>query len=156
MSLEPAVAPCSRGLCCARTTWSAYDKGTVEMQWREMGREWELIGMFLLATIVAAASVRSTFAQTEMVTVNIPPQELSTALTALAEQAQPTSALCVGTGEWAQIESLGTVKPQDTVRQLLEGTGLKFTFTDAKTVTLQSAPSGRSRGRRSADHGGRG
>ena len=56
------------------------------MQWREMGREVGLgIGMLLLATIVATASVRSAFAQTEMVTVNIPPQELSSALTALAE-----------------------------------------------------------------------
>ncbi len=34
---------------------------------------------------------------------------------------------------------VGAVTPQDAVRQLLEGTGLQHTFTDGKTVTLQSA-----------------
>lgn len=56
------------------------------MQWREMGREVG-VGMVLLMTILTLLPVRAASAQTETVTVNIPPQELSTALTALAEQA---------------------------------------------------------------------
>ncbi len=112
------------------------------MQWRELGREVGLgIGMLLLATIVATASVRSAFAQTEMVTVNIPPQELSSALTALADQTQLqllyASELASGR---TTAGVTGTMTPQEATRQLLEGTGLQFTFTDAKTVTLQSAP----------------
>jgi hypothetical protein len=75
---EPAAAHAAEGSVVLK------QQGTVAM--REMGREVGIgIGMVLLATILATASVRSTFPQTEMVTVNIPPQELSSALTALAE-----------------------------------------------------------------------
>ena len=34
----------------------------------------------------------------------------------------------------------GTFTPQEAIQQLLEGSGLAVTFTDAKTVTLQRAP----------------
>ena len=58
------------------------------MQWREMWREGGIgIGMVLLMTILTLLPARAASAQTETVTVNIPPQELSTALTASAEQA---------------------------------------------------------------------
>jgi len=111
------------------------------MQWREMGREAGIgVGLVLLLTIVAMMPVRSAFAQTETVTVDIPPQELSTALTALAGQTQLqllyASELVHGLTTKGVV---GTVTPQDAVRQLLEGTGLQHTFTDGKTVTLQSA-----------------
>jgi iron complex outermembrane recepter protein len=111
------------------------------MQWREMGREVGIgVGMFLLATIVAVASAPSALAQTETVSVNIPPQELSTALTVLADQTNLqvlyASELTRGLTTKGVV---GTVTPQDAVRQLLEGTGLQHTFTDGKTVTLQSA-----------------
>ena len=112
------------------------------MQWREMGREVGIgIGTILLLTIVAVASARSAFAQPEMVTVNIPPQELSTALTALADQ---TNLQVLYASELAGSQMTkgitGTFTPQEAIRQLLEGTGLAFTLTDAKTVTLQKAP----------------
>ncbi|MDN5941606.1 MAG: TonB-dependent receptor [Nitrospira sp.] len=107
------------------------------MRWREVGIG---IGIFALLTTMAMASARSAFAQTEMVTVNIPPQELSSALTALAEQTQLqllyASELASGR---TTAGVTGTMTPQEATRQLLEGTGLQFTFTDAKTVTLQSA-----------------
>jgi iron complex outermembrane recepter protein len=105
------------------------------MQWREMGIG---VGMVLLLTIFAMTPVRSAFAET--VTVDIPPQELSTALTALANQTNLqvlyASELTHGLTTKGVV---GTVTPQDAVRQLLEGTGLQHTFTDGKTVTLQSA-----------------
>lgn len=112
------------------------------MQWREMGREVGMgIGMFLLAIIVVTASVRAAFAQTETVTVDIPPQELSTALTALADQ---TNLQVLYASELASSQMTkglaGTFTPQEAIRQLLEGSGLAFIFTDAKTVTLQKAP----------------
>jgi iron complex outermembrane receptor protein len=121
--------------------WSAYEKGTLAMQWREMGRGVGMwIGMFLLMTIVVVASTRPVFAQTETVTVNIPPQELSSALTALADQ---TNMQVLYASELANGRTTagvtGTMTPQEATHQLLEGTGLQFTFTDAKTVTLQSA-----------------
>ena len=120
-------------------------KGTLAMQWREMGREVGMrVGMFLFLIILAMTPVRSAFAETETVTVNIPSQELSTALTALAAQ---TNLQVLYASELANGRTTagvaGTMTPQEATRQLLEGTGLQFTFTDAKTVTLQStAPAG--------------
>jgi len=97
--------------------------------------------MFLLVTLVAMASARSAFAQTEVVTVNIPPQELSTALAALAEQTNLQVLYASElTGSQMTKGIAGTFTPQEAIRQLLEGTGLASTFTDAKTVTLQKAP----------------
>ena len=138
---EPAAAHAAGALLCSHEIWPAYEKGTVAMRWREMGREVGVgIGMVLLMTILALLSARSASAQTEMVTVNIPPQELSTALTALAEQAnlQVLYASELASGR-TTAGVTGTMTPQEATRQLLEGTGLQFTFTDAKTVTLQSA-----------------
>ena len=117
-------------------------KGTFAMQWREVGREIGIgVGVFLLLTILPMTPVRSVFAETETVTVDIPPQELSTALTALAEQ---TSLQVLYASELASSQMTkgvaGTFTPQEVIRQLLEGSGLEFTFTDAKTVTLQKAP----------------
>lgn len=111
------------------------------MQWREMRREAGIgVGLCLVLTILAMLPVRSAFAQPETVTVDIPPQELSTALAAFADQTQLqllyASELVHGLTTKGVV---GTVTPQDAVRQLLEGTGLQHTFTDGKTVTLQSA-----------------
>lgn len=111
------------------------------MQWREMACGARMgVGAFLLAIILTVAAARPAFAQPETVTVNIPPQELSTALTALADQ---TNMQVLYASELASGRTTagvtGTMTPHEATRQLLEGTGLQFTFTDAKTVTLQSA-----------------
>lgn len=107
------------------------------MQWREVKIG---IGMYLLLAIVVLLSARSAFAQTDTVTVNIPPQELSTALTALAEQTQLQLLYASDLTRGLTTNGVvGTITPQDAVRQLLEGSGLAFTFTDVKTVTLQPA-----------------
>ena len=93
------------------------------------------IGMFLLLTIVVMASGRSAFAQTEMVTMNIPPQELSTALTSLADQANLQVLYASDLTRGLTTNGVvGTITPQDAVRQLLEGTGLEYPFTDEGNV----------------------
>ena len=107
------------------------------MTWREMGIG---LGVFVLLIVLAFVVTHSAFAQSDAVTVNIPPQELSTALTALADQTnlQVLYASELASGTITGVT--GTVTTQEATRQLLEATGLQFTFTDAKTVTLQSAP----------------
>lgn len=107
------------------------------MTWKEIR-----IGLliFTLFTLAAFGLTRSAWAQADTVTVNIPPQELSTALNTFAEQTnlQILYASDLPSGLTTK-GAMGTVTPQEAVRQLLEGTGLQYTFTDAKTVTLRTA-----------------
>ncbi len=107
------------------------------MQWREVRIG---IGMYLLLAIVVLLSARSAFAQTDTVTVNIPPQELSTALTALAEQTQLQLLYASELAGGLTTKGVtGTVTTREALQQMLQGTGLQYTFTDARTVTLQPA-----------------
>lgn len=140
MSPEPAAAYAAGGSVVSAQRGRPM-KGVLAMRWCKMGREVGMgIGMFLLATIVAMAPVRSAFAETETVTVDNPPQELSTALTALADQTQLQLLYASELTRGLTTQGVtGTVRLQDAVRQLLEGTGLEYTFTDGRTVTLQSA-----------------
>lgn len=105
------------------------------IRWREIG-----IGLwvFVALTVCAIGIAPSAFAQSHSVTLNIPPQSLSTALSALAEQTnvQVLYASDVANGRTTKGVT-GTVTLEEAVRQLLEGTGLQYTFTDAGTVTLQ-------------------
>ncbi len=107
------------------------------MTWREMGIG---LGVFVLLIVLAFVVTHSAFAQSDAVTVTIPPQELSTALTALAEQTnlQVLYASELASGKMTKGVA-GTVTAQEAIQQLIEGTGLAYTFTDAKTVTLQAA-----------------
>lgn len=111
------------------------------MQWREVGREVRIgIGMYLLLAIVVLLSARSAFAQTDTVTVNIPPQELSTALTALAEQANLQVLYASELTQGLSTQGVtGAFTPQEALRLLLQDTGLTSRFTDPKTVTVQKA-----------------
>ena len=105
---------------------------------------WKAIGIglriFTLFTLAAFGLASSAWAQTDTVTINIPPQELSSALKAFADQTnlQVLYASDLAGGLTTK-GAVGTVTPQEAVRQLLEGTGLQYTFTDAKTITLQTA-----------------
>lgn len=107
------------------------------MTWKETR-----IGLliFTLFTLAAFGPASSVWAQADTVTVDIPPQDLSSALKAFADQTnlQVLYASDLAGGLTTK-GAVGTVTPQEAVRQLLEGTGLQYTFTDAKTVTLQTA-----------------
>lgn len=107
------------------------------MTWKELG-----IGLliFTLLTLAAFGPTGSAWAQADTVTVNIPPQDLSSALKTFAEQTnlQILYASDLAGGHTTN-GAVGTVTPQEAIRQLLEGTGLQYTFTDTKTITLQKA-----------------
>lgn len=106
-------------------------------RWREMRIGLEV---FALLTGLALALVHPAYAQSDAVTITIPPQELSTALAALAEQTNLQVLYASELASGRMTKGLaGTFTPQEAVSQLLEGTGLQYTFTDTKTVTLQSA-----------------
>jgi Fe(3+) dicitrate transport protein len=108
------------------------------MTWREMGMG---LGGFVVSIMVVLAGARFAYAQSDTVAINIPAQELSTALTALAEQTQVQLLYASELARGLTTKGVsGTVTLDEAVRQLLEGTGLQHTFTDAKTVTLQKAP----------------
>jgi catecholate siderophore receptor len=112
-------------------------KGMAFMTWKAIG-----IGLliFTLFTLAAFGPARSAWAQADTVTVNIPPQDLSSALNTFAEQTNLQILYASDlAGGLTTKGAVGTVTPQEAVRQLLEGTGLQYTFTDAKTVTLQMA-----------------
>lgn len=107
------------------------------MRWREIG-----IGLRLavMLTVSMMGPALTAFAQSDQVSLNIPPQELAPALAALAEQANMqilyASELA---GSRMTKGAVGTMTPEEAVRKVLEGTGLQYVFTDAKTVTLQKA-----------------
>ncbi len=90
---------------------------------------------------VAMGFALPVFAQINEVSLNIPPQDLSTALAALAEQANVqvlyASELA---GDRLTKGAVGTMSLEEGLRQVLEGTGLQYVVTDGKTVTLQQAP----------------
>ncbi|MEK7350626.1 MAG: STN domain-containing protein, partial [Nitrospirota bacterium] len=99
---------------------------------------WKAIGIglriFTLFTLAAFGLASSAWAQTDTVTINIPPQELSSALKAFAEQTNLQILYASDlTGGLTTKGAVGTVTPQEAIRQLLDGTGLQYTFTDAKT-----------------------
>lgn len=107
------------------------------MTWREIGMG---LGVFVVSIVLALAVEHSAFAQSDTVAINIPPQELSTALTALAEQANVQVLYASELASGRKTKGIvGTVTPPEAVRQLLEGTGLQYTFTDPRTVTLQQS-----------------
>jgi len=106
------------------------------MRWREIRLG---LGRCMVLAALATGLVIPAFAQSNAVLLNIPPQELSTALAALAEQAniQVLYASELAGGHKTKGVS-GTVTTEEAVRQLLEGTGLQFTFMDSRTVIFQS------------------
>ncbi|SPP65582.1 TonB-dependent siderophore receptor [Nitrospira lenta] len=108
------------------------------MSWREIGVRVRLIvGVALIAMGLALPAV----AQSDQVSLNIPPQELASALAALAEQAN-VQVLYASELAGSRLTKgvVGTMSPEEGVRQVLEGTGLEYVFTDTRTVTLQKAP----------------
>jgi iron complex outermembrane receptor protein len=73
--------------------------------------------------------------------LNIPPQALDTALTALADQAGLK--LLFASQDVAGLRTSGLVgsfAPAEALGRLLAGTGLTYRFTDATTVTLERLP----------------
>lgn len=108
------------------------------MSWREIG-----IGLRLMMglILIAIGPALPAFAQGGQVSLNIPPQELSSALAALAEQAN-VQVLYASEIAGSRLTKgvVGTMSPEEGVRQVLEGTGLQYAFTDTRTVTLQKAP----------------
>lgn len=99
------------------------------------------LGLFVLLMWLATGAVLSAFAQSGQISIDIPSQDLSTALTALAEQTnlQVLYASELAGGRMTK-GAVGTMTPEEAVQRLLEGTGLQYAFTDAKTVTLQREP----------------
>lgn len=74
------------------------------------------------------------------VELDIPAQDLDTALTALADQAGLE--LLYASGQVAGLRTRGAVgsyTPEAALGRLLAGTGLTYRFTDARTVTIESA-----------------
>lgn len=108
------------------------------MRWREIGLG---LGRCMVLAALATGLVIPAFAQSNAVSLNIPPQELSTALAALAEQAN-VQVLYASELAGSRLTNgvVGTMSPEEAIRQVLEGTGLQYTFTDARTVTLQKVP----------------
>ena len=108
------------------------------MNWREIGTG---LGLAMMLMISAMGAALPAFAQSDQVSLNIPPQELSTALAALADQAnvQVLYASELAGGRMTK-GVVGTMTAEEGVRQVLEATGLQYAFTDARTVTLQKAP----------------
>lgn len=108
------------------------------MRWLEIG-----LGLrrCVVLAVVSMGLVIPAFAENNTVSLNIPPQELSTALAALAEQAnvQVLYASELAGGRMTK-GVVGTMLPEEAVRQVLEGTGLQHVFTNARTVTLQKTP----------------
>lgn len=105
------------------------------MRWQRYGLTWVLAG--LLFVLVGAPAV---WAQGEQVSLHIPAQELSSALAALAEQANLQILYVSGIAAGRTTNGVSGAMPvQDAVVQLLEGTGLKASFTDARTVVIQPA-----------------
>ena len=109
-------------------------------RWREIGVGCRCVA-FTAFIMLAMGSVLSAYAQSDQVTVTIPPQELSSGLSILAEQANLQvlydSELAAGR---ATKGVSGVMTPQEAVRRLLEGTGLQHVFTDGNTVTLEKVP----------------
>ncbi|BCA56531.1 Ferrichrome-iron receptor [Nitrospira sp. KM1] len=101
---------------------------------------WPLrIGSCVIALAVAGILFGpAVYAQTEAVKLDIPPQDLSGGLSALAAQAniQVLYASDLVAGKTTK-GVVGTVTPDEAMQQLLDGTGLQHTFTDSKTVTIQ-------------------
>lgn len=108
------------------------------MRWPEIGLG---LGRCVVLAVLAMGLVIPAFAQSNAVSLNIPPQELSAALAALAEQAnvQVLYASELAGGRMTK-GVVGTMTAEEGVRQVLEATGLQYAFTDARTVTLQKAP----------------
>ncbi|MEO5955215.1 MAG: TonB-dependent receptor [Nitrospiraceae bacterium] len=110
------------------------------MKWREVGVGLGL-GLFTVLTVFAIGLAQSAFAQSDQISLNIPPQDLSTALSALAEQANVQVLYASELADSRMTKGVvGTMTTEEAVRQVLEGTGLRYAFTDAKTVTLQNPP----------------
>ncbi len=105
------------------------------MRWREIGLG---VGRCVVLAVLAMGLAIPAFAESNTVSLNIPPQELSTALAALAEQAnvQVLYASELASGRMTK-GVVGTMLLEEAVRQVLEGTGLQHVFTNARTVTLQ-------------------
>jgi hemoglobin/transferrin/lactoferrin receptor protein len=112
-------------------------KGMAFMPGKRLGIGLLIVTLFTLAVLGPADSA---WAQADTVTVDIPPQELSSALKTFTDQTNLqvlyASELARGLGTKGVA---GTFTPQEALRQLLDGTGLQVTFTDAKTITLQKA-----------------
>ncbi|MCS6286518.1 MAG: TonB-dependent siderophore receptor [Nitrospira sp.] len=108
------------------------------MRWRAIGLG---LGRCVVLTVLAMGLAMPAFAQSHQVSLNIPPQELSTALAALAEQAN-IQVLYASELAGSRLTKgvVGTMTAEEGVRQVLEATGLQYAFTDARTVTLQKAP----------------
>ena len=102
---------------------------------------WPVKGLRLvlcaLLTTAMCGITSMAWAQTDTVTVNISPQELNHALAIFAEQTNLqvlyASDLVRGLSTKGAMEA---VTPQEALRQLLDGTGLAYTFVDSNTIAL--------------------
>jgi len=99
--------------------------------------KWRVV---VLLAVMATGGAFPVVAQTDQVTVDIPAQDLSTALPALADQAnlQVLYAAELANGRMTK-RVVGTMAAGEAIRELLEGTGLQYAFTDARTITVQKA-----------------
>jgi hypothetical protein len=103
---------------------------------------WHMTGMRLLlcacvTIMMLGRSANAGWAQTDTVTVDISPQALDRALTLFADQMnlQVLYASDLVRGLTTQGVT-GVVTPQDALVQLLDGTGLAYTFVDGRTIAL--------------------
>lgn len=93
-----------------------------------------------LLTVVIMGSAMPALAQSDTVVLDIPAQDLSAALLSLAQQADIQVLYASELARGHRTKGIvGAVTVQEAVRQLLDGTGLQHTFTDAKTVTVQQS-----------------
>ena len=99
-------------------------------------RTWLFVVIALVPTLCWTAS--SAFAQSGALELDIPPQELSSALKIFAEQTNLQLLYASEVVEGRRTTGLlGTFTTEEALTMLLANTGLTYTFTDANTVTLQ-------------------
>lgn len=107
------------------------------MTWKELG-----IGLliFTILTIAAFGLASAVWAQTESVTVAIPPQDLSTALNTFAEQTGLQILYASELTEGKVTKGLsGTMTADEAIRALLDNTDLSYVFTDGKTIAIRQS-----------------
>lgn len=107
------------------------------MTWKELG-----IGLliFTILTIAAFGLASAVWAQTESVTVAIPPQDLSTALNTFAEQTGFQILYASELTEGKVTKGLsGTMTADEAIRALLDNTDLSYVFTDGKTIAIRQS-----------------
>ncbi len=113
------------------------------------GRPARVIGVLAMTTMLAAWPAWAQGAGQQMAQAaqarafDIPAQPLGSALTAFGQQSglQVTFDAAIASG-LRSAPVAGSLAPEEALRRLLSGTGVTYSFIDARTVTFARAPSG--------------